>query len=135
MIKLARPDPELPGYKRRRNGRSARRDAAAAIAVTERALAALVTLRTAEHARPGQALGLVVGADGSINLVLDLPGARDRVFSHNDTPILFIDADVESRLTGRILDHEGTPGQERFTLERAQYGESRPPSIRIDRDR
>jgi hypothetical protein len=117
MIKLARPDPERPVNGRKRNGSSASNGASAAIVITERALDALVILRTAEHAMPGQALGLVVGPHGTVGLVLDLPGARDRVFSRNDTPIFFVDPEVGARFRGRLLDHEGPPGQERFTLE------------------
>ncbi len=120
MIKLARPDPEPIGSSRQRGARLATKSGTTAVAVTERALGALVTLRASEHALPGQALGLVVGPHGSVSLVLDLPGARDRVFSRNDTPILFIDVELGSRLAGRILDHSGVPGEERFTLERVQ---------------
>lgn len=115
MTKLARPDPVLPGNGRTRTGRSR----LSAIEVTERALGALVTLRAAEHALPGQALGLVVGPKGSVGLVLDLPGAHDRVFSRDGTPILFIEAELGARLAGQILDHRGAPDEERFTLEPA----------------
>ncbi|MEA2511857.1 MAG: hypothetical protein QOF33_1458 [Thermomicrobiales bacterium] len=126
MIKLARADPELAVNGLRRGGRLARESRTVPVAVTERALRALVALRTAEHAMPGQALGLVVGPAGSVSLVLDLPGARDRVFSRDDTPILFIDVELGSRLAGRVLDHDGAPGQERFTLEPVPQDESPP---------
>ena len=124
MTKLAQPDPERPGNKRNHGGRLTPRGAGPTVAVTERALGALVDLRAAEHALPGQALGLVVDPAGSIGLVLDLPGAHDRVFSRNDTPILFIEAELGSRLAGRILDHDGVPGEERFTLDRVARDES-----------
>ena len=118
MTKLARPDPERPGNKRNHGGRRSSRGSVVMVEVTERALAALVDLRAAEHALPGQALGLVVDPGGSVGLVLDLPGAQDRVFSQNDTPIFFIEAELETRLSGRLLDHDGAPGKERFTLAR-----------------
>jgi hypothetical protein len=124
MMKLARPDPERSGNKRNHSGRLSPRGAGVTVAVTERALAALVDLRAAEHALPGQALGLVVGPGGSIGLVLDLPGSQDRVFSRNDTPILFIESELGTRLAGRILDHDGAPGHERFTLDRIAKDDS-----------
>jgi len=127
MIKLARADPERPGIRRPGNGRAASDVAIPGIAVTERALDALVALRTAEHAMPGQALGLVVGPYGSVGLVLDLPGARDRVFSRNDTPIFFIDPEIGTRFKGRLLDHDGPPGQEGFKLENHRL-DDRPPT-------
>jgi len=126
MIKLARRDPQPAESGRRLGGRQAREGGTVPVVVTERALGALASLRAAEHALPGQALGLVVGPRGSVSLVLDLPGARDRVFSRDDTPILFIDVELGSRLAGRILDHSGAAGQERFTLERVQQDEPVP---------
>jgi hypothetical protein len=118
MTKLARPDPERQGNKRNHGERRSPLGSVLMVEVTERALAALVDLRAAEHALPGQALGLVVGPGGSVGLVLDLPGAQDRVFSQNDTPIFFIESQLETRLAGRLLDHDGDPGEERFTLAR-----------------
>jgi hypothetical protein len=116
MTARAQPDPVQPGNNRNRGGRLSSRGSVVMVEVTERALSALAKLRTAEHALPGQALGLVVD-QGGIGLVLDLPGAHDRVFSRNDTPILFIESELGTRLAGRVLDHDGAPGQERFTLE------------------
>ena len=124
MTKLAQPDPERSGPRRFGDGRPSPRGAGITVAVTERALGALVDLRAAEHALPGQALGLVVDPAGSIGLVLDLPGALDRVFSRNDTPILFVEPELGTRLAGRILDHDGAPGEERFTLDRSAQNES-----------
>jgi hypothetical protein len=98
------------------------------IAITERALDALVALRTAEHAMPGQALGLVVGPHGAIGLVLDLPGARDRIFSRNDTPIFFVDPEVGAQFTGRLLDYAGPPGKETFTFELPRLNDPPPAS-------
>lgn len=126
MTRMARPDPERPGNRRNRGGRPSLSRSVFTVEVTERALGALVDLRAAEHALPGQALGLVVDPGGGIGLVLDLPGAHDRVYSRNDTPILFIEADLGSRLAGRILDHDGAPGEERFTLDRFATDESLP---------
>jgi hypothetical protein len=117
MTKLARPDPDRPRNGSPSSVRPGSANTMPTIAITERALDALVALRTAEHAMPGQALGLVVGPHGSISLVLDLPGARDRVFSRNDTPIFFVDPEVGARFKGRLLDHDGPPGQEKFTFE------------------
>jgi hypothetical protein len=124
MTKLAQPDPVRSGITRNNGGRLSPRGASVTVAVTERALGALVVLRAAEHALPGQALGLVVDPAGSIGLVLDLPGALDRVFSRNDTPILFVEPELGLRLAGRILDHDGAPGEERFTLDRIAWDES-----------
>jgi hypothetical protein len=54
------------------------------------------------------------------------------VFSQNDIPILFVEPELGSRLAGRILDHDGAPGEERFTLNRPAADESppAPPSRR-----
>ena len=124
MTKMARPDPERPRNSGIRGGRPSLRRSIVTVEVTERALGALVDLRTAEHALPGQALGLVLDPGGKIGLVLDLPGAQDQVYSRNDTPILFIEVDLGSRLAGRILDHGGVPGEECFTLDPVAPGES-----------
>lgn len=88
------------------------------VVVTDRALAALGKLRAAEHARAEQAVGLVSEALGGLGLVLDVPGPTDRVFSVRGEPVLFVEAALLKRLAGRVLDHGGPPGQERFTLER-----------------
>jgi hypothetical protein len=120
MAILIRADPVPPATGARRTGRAGRQITPETVVITERALGALVALRAAEHASPGQALGLVLGPGGAISLVLDLPGARDRVFSHADTPILFVDEELGPRLAGRVLDHGGEPGHERFTLERVR---------------
>ncbi|HEY7036693.1 MAG TPA: hypothetical protein VH482_35525 [Thermomicrobiales bacterium] len=128
MTRLAQPDPDRPRNGGHHGGRPASANALPTIAVTERALDALVALRTAEHAMPGQALGLVVGQHGSVCLVLDLPGARDRVYSRNDTPIFFVDPEVAARFKGRLLDHRGPPGLERFTFEHPGSAEPPPTS-------
>jgi hypothetical protein len=117
MTKLAQPDLVRPGTRNQRGVRRGSATAMAAVAITERALDALVALRTAEHALPGQALGLVVSPRGAISLVLDLPGAHDQVFSRNDTPIFFVDPDVGARCQGRLLDHAGPLGHEAFTFD------------------
>lgn len=128
MTRLAQPDADRPRRPDHHGGRPAPPHAAPAIVVTERALDALVALRTAEHPLPGQALGLVAGPHGSVSLVLDLPGARDRVYSRNDIPIFFVDPDVGARFKGRLLDHHGPPGQERFTFEHPGPDEPRHTS-------
>jgi hypothetical protein len=128
MIRLARPDPDRPRTAYQDGRRPASVNAMPTVAITERAMDALVALRMAEHAMPGQALGLVLGPNGSIGLVLDLPGARDRVFSRNDTPIFFVDPDVGARFKGRLLDHDGPPGQEKFTFAQPQPDNSPPTS-------
>ena len=127
MAVVIRADPLRPETWAQRGSRAGRRATPETVGITERALGVLVALREAEHALPGQALGLVVGPGGSISLVLDLPGARDRVFTRDDVPILFVEAELGSRLAGRVLDHAGEPGQERFTLHRVQPVEALPP--------
>jgi hypothetical protein len=116
MAEVIRPDPERTGNGP--HGAGGAGQWRATVAVTERALGALAALRGAEHALPRQALGLVLGPGGSVGLVLDLPGPRDPVFSRDNVPILFVDAKLGPRLAGRVLDHGGAPGRERFTLER-----------------
>ena len=126
MAILIKADRVPPATGTRRIGRAGRQIPRETIVVTERAMRVLVALRTAEHARPGQALGLVVGPSGGVSLVLDLPGARDRVFSRADTPILFVDEELGPRLAGRVLDHGGEPGQERFSINHVRPIEALP---------
>jgi Fe-S cluster assembly iron-binding protein IscA len=90
----------------------------AKVAVTDRALAAVADLRKLEHARADQAIGVIPTAGGGVGLVLDVPGPTDRVFLQDDQPVLYVAADMERRLRGRVLDFEGPAGKERFTLER-----------------
>jgi Fe-S cluster assembly iron-binding protein IscA len=90
----------------------------AKVAVTDRALAALADLRNHEQASLGQAIGVIPAAGGGVGLVLDIPGPTDRVFSRDDLPVLFVAAEMERRLRGRVLDFAGPAGKERFTLER-----------------
>jgi CheY-like chemotaxis protein len=82
--------------------------------VTARALQALATLRTAQGARPRQALGLVAAPGGQVGIVLDVPGTADLVFAHGTTAILFVAAELGTRLDGRVLDRGGPAGHERF---------------------
>jgi Fe-S cluster assembly iron-binding protein IscA len=88
------------------------------LAITDRALVALANLRSHEGAGCLQAIGVVPVAGGGVGLVLDEPGPSDRVFSRNDLPVLFVAADMERRLRGRVVDFVDDAGKERFTLER-----------------
>jgi CheY-like chemotaxis protein len=96
--------------------RSAARGKRAPLVVTDRALWALATLRSAQHAQSGQALGLVAAPGGQVCLVLDVPGTGDLVFAHDVTTIFFVAAELGTRLDGRVLDRNGVRGRERFVL-------------------
>jgi CheY-like chemotaxis protein len=98
------------------NGRSAARATAHPLAVTARALRALAVVRAAQHARPTQALGFVGAPGEPVGFVLDEPGTGDQIFALGDGPILFVGAELGRRCAGRVLDHAGAPGQERFVL-------------------
>ena len=100
----------------RSTSRSAGRGPRVPLVVTDRALRALATLRSAQHARSGQALGLVAAPGGQIGLVLDVPGTDDLIFARDLTTIFFVAAELGTRLDGRVLDRGGVPGRERFTL-------------------
>jgi CheY-like chemotaxis protein len=84
--------------------------------VTERALRALATVRAAQRARPAQALGFVGAPDEPVGFVLDEPGTGDRIFTLGEGPILFVGSELGRRLDGRVLDHVGVAGNERFVL-------------------
>jgi CheY-like chemotaxis protein len=84
--------------------------------VTDRALQALATLRSAQLAQSRQALGLVALPGGQVGLVLDVPGTGDLVFAQDITTIFFVAAELGTRLDGRVLDRGGVRGQERFFL-------------------
>jgi two-component system cell cycle response regulator DivK len=100
----------------RGTARAAGRGPRVPLVVTDRALRALATLRSAQHARPGQALGLVAATGGQIGFVLDVPGTDDLVFTQDLTTIFFVAAELGTRLDGRVLDRGGGPGRERFML-------------------
>lgn len=96
--------------------RAAAAQGKATVAVTERALNALVALRTAQQPSPRQALGLVMGLGGAVVLILDLPTDRDCLFSRNEAPIFFVASEVVARFRGRILDRVMTGGKVTFVL-------------------
>ncbi|MEA2522792.1 MAG: hypothetical protein QOF73_19 [Thermomicrobiales bacterium] len=96
--------------------RSVGRRPRAPLVVTDRALRTLATMRTAQHARAGQALGLVAASGGHIGFVLDVPGTDDLVFAQDVTSIFFVAAELGTRLDGRVLDRGGPSGRERFVL-------------------
>ena len=87
-----------------------------ALVVTDGALDVLAERRAAQRGRPAQALGLVAGASGQIGLVLDVPGAGDRVFARHGVAVFFVAAPLRDRLAGHVLDHAGSPGRARFSL-------------------
>jgi Fe-S cluster assembly iron-binding protein IscA len=101
-----------------RTGASSRRAGASLVVISEPALSQMALLRANQHARPDQGLGLVWESGGRIGLVLDTPDVKDRVFVRDGIPVLFISDEVERPLQDQMIDFEGAPGNEKFTIKR-----------------
>ena len=95
-----------------------RRSGASLVVISESALTQMAILRADQHPRPDQGLGLVWEEGGRIGLVLDIPDGNDRVFVRAGVPVLFISGEVERPLQDRLIDFEGPPGLEKFTIKR-----------------
>jgi hypothetical protein len=89
-------------------------------AVTDRALGELESILNQQEGRASQSLGLVREPDGKIGLVLDEPGAGDRLFVFHARTVLFITAEVSDGIAGYVLDYAGDSGLARFKLLPAQ---------------
>ena len=92
------------------------------LVVTDRALGKLDDILGRQRRRPAQMLGLVIDPGGAIGLVVDEPGAEDRLFTRDGRAILFVTAGVAERFAGRVLDLSGTDATGRFTLHPADSG-------------
>jgi len=86
------------------------------LVVTDRALDALDAILSKQLPRASQSLGLVLEPGGTIGLVIDEPGADDRGFTWKARTVLFISAEVSTRLAGNVLDFSGVSAPARFTL-------------------
>ncbi len=83
----------------------------------------MAVVRSQQHPRPNQSLGLIAESGGRIGLVLDIPDAGDRVMKKDGVPVLFIAAAVERTLHDRLIDFEGSEGNERFTIKHVPAAE------------
>lgn len=83
--------------------------------VTDRALNKLTELRANEHPESGQGIALIP-AEGVLNLAMARPTAQDQVIEQNGEPVVIVPGPVAEQLDGWVLDYQGLPGSEEFTI-------------------